>query len=197
MTEFWNQRFGQSEYVYGKQANVYFKQCLDQLTPGSLLLPAEGEGRNAVYAASQGWTVTAFDSSAEGQKKALSLAEELGVQIDYQLVGFDEFDWQGPAFECLALIYTHQPAEKRQLYHRQLVQFLKPGGRLIVEGFSKAQLGKSSGGPQRLDMLYSAEELQEDFAAFSNLEIEEVNTVLEEGNYHVGEASVIRCLGIK
>lgn len=197
MKDFWNQRYKQTDYVYGEEPNAYFKQCLAQIPTGHILLPAEGEGRNAIYAARQGWKVTAFDSSEEGQKKAFRLAAKYGVEIEYLLVDAEEFSWDGPLFDCIALIYAHQPASKRKALHQQLLHFLKPEGSVIVEAFSKAQLGKSSGGPQQLDMLYSREELQGDFGSLRHLNIQEVETQLQEGAYHVGEASVIRCFGKK
>jgi len=78
MIDFWNARYAAAEYAYGTEPNAFFKAQLDQLTPGRLLLPAEGEGRNAVYAAKKGWEVVAFDQSDAGQKKALKLAKETG-----------------------------------------------------------------------------------------------------------------------
>ena len=74
MKEFWEIRYAEKQYAYGENPNVYFKEQLDKLKPGKILLPAEGEGRNAVYAAKQGWEVMAFDLSSEGKNKAEKLA---------------------------------------------------------------------------------------------------------------------------
>ena len=74
--QFWNERYAQKEYVYGKAPNAFFKSVIDQLKPGRLLVPGAGEGRDAVYAATLGWQVDAFDSSETGREKALSLAQE-------------------------------------------------------------------------------------------------------------------------
>lgn len=197
MQSFWDERYAQPEYIYGTEPNVYFRQQLDALPPGKLLLPAEGEGRNAVYAASQGWQVTAFDLSTEGRRKALALAAQQGVEIDYHIMGFDAMDWEENTFDAIALIYAHQPRALRSLAYPRLLHFLRPGGTLILEGFSKNQLGKSSGGPQALELLFSQEELREDFAALSSQALEETEIVLDEGRYHAGAASVIRLLGKK
>ena len=75
MKNFWDERYKAKAYVYGKEPNQYFAEKLRELEPGKILLPAEGEGRNAVFAARQGWEVSAFDSSSEGRKKAFLLAE--------------------------------------------------------------------------------------------------------------------------
>src|SRR5680860_1842183 len=83
MDDFWNERYGIEEYVYGTEPNQFYKELLKKLSPGKILFPAEGEGRNAVFAAQNGWDVTAFDSSTEGKKKAEKLAAAKGVSVKY------------------------------------------------------------------------------------------------------------------
>jgi hypothetical protein len=85
MQQFWDQRYQESEWVYGEAPNAFFKAFIDQQPPGTLLLPAEGEGRNAIYAASKGWTVEAFDFSPVAREKALAGAAAKGVKIRYDL----------------------------------------------------------------------------------------------------------------
>ena len=85
MNDFWNDRYSSKEYVYGTGPNQFYKEQLEKLAPGKILFPAEGEGRNAVYTAKKGWSVTAFDPSSEGRKKALLLAKKNKVQIEYQI----------------------------------------------------------------------------------------------------------------
>lgn len=197
MKAFWNERYAAPEYAYGVQPNEYFKQELEKHAPGKLLMPAEGEGRNAVFAATLGWEVTAFDSSISGQAKALQLAEEKQVTIDYQVLDAFEVDFPEDSFDAIGLIYVHLPADFRQTFHRRILSWLKPGGQLILEGFGKEQMHYQSGGPRNPDMLFSVEMLQEDFASLKNLEITETLTELREGLYHVGEAAVIRVTGKK
>lgn len=197
MKAFWNERYAAPEYAYGVQPNEYFKQELEKHAPGKLLMPAEGEGRNAVYAATLGWEVTAFDSSISGQTKALQLAEEKQVTIDYQVLDAFEVDFPEDSFDAIGLIYVHLPADFRQTFHRRILSWLKPGGQLILEGFGKEQMHYQSGGPRNPDMLFSVEMLREDFASLKNLEITETLTELREGLYHVGEAAVIRVTGEK
>lgn len=197
MNDFWNERYGSTEYAYGEQVNELVKNELGKLEPGKILFPAEGEGRNAVYAAIHNWEVTAFDPSIEGQKKAFLLADKHEVHINYLIDGYETVEFPEGSFDCLVLVFAHMPPQKRRSYHQKLVKFLKPGGTLILEGFSKDQLGKRSGGPPDIDMLFSKEELEGDFSGLRDLQISETDTVLNEGPFHQGIASVIRILGKK
>lgn len=195
MNEIWNMRYAQDDYVYGKQPNEFFKEQLLLLQPGKILLPAEGEGRNAVFAALKGWKVTAFDSSSEAKKKAEKLALENGVEIEYRIDSFEDIELEENTFDLIVLIYAHTAT--RQSNHRKLLKFLKPGGIILLEGFSKNQINNTTGGPKNVEMLFSKEELLEDFNALSYLNIWEEELFLSEGKHHLGKASVIRCVGKK
>jgi SAM-dependent methyltransferase len=198
----WEGRYKNQEYAYGKAPNDFFKQCLDKLHPGSILMPADGEGRNGVYAAQKGWTVTSFDFSVEARAKALHLAAERQVSIDYLVGDLQQLDLPDASFDAIGLIYAHFAADRKSSYHKKLIHFLKPGGRVIFEAFSKKHLALLSenpkvGGPRDIDMLFSKEEIKADFRHFDILELEEVEVLLDEGPYHAGKGSVIRFLGRK
>ena len=75
---FWDERYSTDEFIYGKEPNEFFRENLLKIRPGKLFLPGEGEGRNAVFAAKNGWTVDATDQSEIGKLKALKLASESG-----------------------------------------------------------------------------------------------------------------------
>ena len=197
MNDLWNERFGNEEYAYGVRPNQFVKQELIKLTPGKILLPAEGEGRNAVFAAKLGWQVNAFDPSIEGKRKAKLLAQNNQVRIDYKIDNYENVDFEQGAFDCIVLIFAHMHPQKRNEYHQKLMTFLKPGGVLILEGFSKKQMNNTTGGPQNIEMLFSKEEMKSDFASLSKFEISESEVVLNEGLFHQGMASVIRISGIK
>jgi len=202
MKQMWEERYSEEGFAYGEQANEYFKTKIDQLEAGKLLLPAEGEGRNAVYAASKGWQVHAFDQSENAQKKAHLLAQKHQVNIDYRVENIHHIKYQPENYDALALIYAHFPPEHRENFHRKLGSYLKPGGWVIIEGFSKNNLALSQGqaasnGPKNLGMLFSTEEIASDFDGFDILELEEKNIQLNEGKYHQGEVSVIRLLARK
>lgn len=200
--DFWNERFGSAEYIYGKEPNAYLKTSLKNLTPGKILFPAEGEGRNAVYAAGIGWETHAFDPSVSGQKKALQLAEWNKVKIDYHLADVEEVEYPAENFDAIVLIYAHFHKDLRREYHRKLSQYLKKGGYIILEAFStlhqkNQKNNPRAGGPKSLDMLYSLEEIKQDFPSFSFLESLETAVELKEGNYHLGQAHVVRILAQK
>lgn len=197
MKEFWDSRYANEEYAYGIQPNNFLKQELLKLNPRSILFPAEGEGRNAVFAAKNGWKVKAFDFSVSAKGKALKLANQQNITIDYEVAGFDDFKAPPESFDCVVLIHAHTPSDKRNLYHKKIAGFLKSGGTLILEGFSKDQFIRNSGGPKNINMLFSEEELLEDFKELKEIKIESLETELDEGTFHNGTASVIRFIGKK
>jgi 2-polyprenyl-3-methyl-5-hydroxy-6-metoxy-1,4-benzoquinol methylase len=195
MIDFWNQRYAQQIYAYGIEPNEFFKEQLSRLQPGKILFPAEGEGRNAVFAASLGWETWAFDSSLEAKRKAENLALIKKVKIDYTVSSIEDFEAKEDSFDAIVSIFVH--TQNRQVYHQKMVQLLKPGGTLILEGFSKNQLGKNTGGPQNEVLLFSEEELKKDFSSLKDLNISELEIHLSEGVHHQGKASVIRLLARK
>jgi len=195
MENIWNQRYAQEEYVYGVNPNEFYKEELSKLQPGKILFPAEGEGRNAVYAAIKGWDVVAFDSSEEAKKKAEKLAEKNNVRLNYQTASIEEFEYDENSFDAIVLIYVH--TMNREQNHQKLLRMLKPGGVIILEGFSKEQMMNNSGGPRNSEMLFSEEELTRDFNDLKEKQITKTETELNEGQLHKGKASVIRLLGIK
>ncbi|PWN07846.1 SAM-dependent methyltransferase [Rhodohalobacter mucosus] len=194
MKEFWNDRYSTESYVYGKEPNRFFRKQIDSLKPGQLLLPGEGEGRNAVYAAKKGWEVTAFDYSEQAKKKALDFARAEGVSIQYEIRSADDWKENKATFDAAALIFVHLPKDIfKQLIEKILVS-LKSGGKLIIEGYSVAQLGHDSGGPKDPDLLYDAKHLRSLLEPTEINLFEEIETDLDEGSYHRGKAMVIRAV---
>jgi SAM-dependent methyltransferase len=201
-TEKWDQRYAEEEFAYGEQPNNFLQQQLALLKPGKILFPAEGEGRNAVFAAGLGWTVSAFDISIEGQKKALKLAEKKQVTIDYQVGELQELNHTEEQFDVIALIYAHFPANIKSSVHNTLNKYLNVGGIIIFEAFSKNHLDyltkdEKMGGPRDVESLFSVEEIKADFNNYEILELLETEIDLNEGLYHSGQGSVIRFVGRK
>jgi hypothetical protein len=198
----WNDRYSIEEYVYGVQPNEYLKEQLETLPVGTILFAAEGEGRNAVFAATLGWTVSAFDISLNGRNKAVRLAESSNVKIDYSVGELPALDYGPETFDAIALIYAHFPANIKSKYHKMLDKFLRKGGIVIFEAFSKNHLdykrkNEKVGGPDDLASLFSMEEIKSDFANYEIIELAEKEIELQEGLYHYGKGSVIRFVGRK
>ena len=197
MNFMWDKRYGTEDYAYGKEANAFFSIQLDGVDPGLMLLPGEGEGRNAVYGALHGWTVEAFDQSGVGKSKALALASELGVEINYQVSHLEDFLFIPNHYDAAGLLFFHSDPASRIFLHQKVYESLKPGGILILEAFHKEQLQKNTGGPKSPEMLFDEEKLSSDFALFKTLLLEKQEIELNEGPSHQGPASVIRFMGIK
>ncbi|MFT7030989.1 MAG: SAM-dependent methyltransferase [Marinoscillum sp.] len=203
MKEMWDSRYANKEYAYGTLPNEFFRESLDKYKPtGKILMPAEGEGRNAVFAAKSGLDVTAFDISIEGKNKALKLADQENVTIDYQVGDFYELKLVDVRYDAAALIYAHFPPSLLSKYFRKIAELIKPDGMIILEGFSKNHIKYQEkypniGGPKTLDFLFSKESIQADFADFEIIQLEEVEVALNEGLYHNGVGSVIRFIGKK
>lgn len=201
-TDRWNERYSKDEFAYGEQPNNYLKEQLKKLNVGSILFPAEGEGRNAVFAAKHGWTVSAFDISVEGKKKAIRLAEANKVTIDYQVGELQALNYSTEQFDAIALIYAHFPADIKSSYHKTLDKYLRKNGSIIFEAFSKRHIDYLSnnekvGGPKDTAMLFSIDELKSDFVNYEIIELEEKEIELNEGLFHNGKGSVIRFVGRK
>ncbi|QJX47795.1 class I SAM-dependent methyltransferase [Hymenobacter taeanensis] len=196
--EFWDARYESEAYAYGTEPNTYFRQQLDKLPPGRLLLLAEGEGRNAVYAARHGWQVTAVDFSDEARAKAQRLAVAQGVHLDYQVDDVTSLRWQQPGhYDAIGLIYAHLPPVARWAVHAAAAQSLAPGGQLFLEAFSPRQLGLPSGGPKSAELLYTPDILAQDFMGLTVRENHELGVVLHEGSFHSGPANIVRLLATR
>lgn len=198
MKQFWNERFSAENYMYGEHPNVFFMEQLAHLQPGNLLLPGEGEGRNAVWAARHGWKVTAVDYSEEGRKKTSQLAQKHNTELEaYLIEDLNHYVPKNSGFDAVALVFVHMMPEERVKLHAKLIESLRPDGILILESFSKNQLKFNSGGPKNLEMLYDIDSLKIDFEQLMIDSIQEEIVFLEEGYHHLGEASVIRMIARK
>jgi len=198
----WDDRYRQEEFAYGEQPNNYLKKQLEKLNAGSILFPAEGEGRNAVFAAGLGWKVSAFDISMEGKNKATRLAATKNVSIDYQIGELENLNYLPEQFDVIALIYAHFPANIKSQYHKMLDKYLRRNGLIIFEAFSKKHIdyiarNEKVGGPTDISMLFSTDELRSDFSNYEIIELVEQEIELSEGLYHNGKGSVIRFVGRK
>lgn len=197
MKEFWNERYSKKEYAYGTTPNLFLKAHLDSIPKGKILFPAEGEGRNAVYAAQQGFEVFAFDISEDGKRKADELASENKVIIKYNVTSVEKIKYPQDYFDAIIFVFVHFPPAVRKQYYQKLLSYLKPNGTIIFEAFGKAQIHLNSGGPKQEEMLFSEEEIKKEFPNIDFKLLENIEINLDEGTFHQGRANVVRFLGTK
>jgi 2-polyprenyl-3-methyl-5-hydroxy-6-metoxy-1,4-benzoquinol methylase len=194
--EFWNERYGNTIFAYGKTAND-FLQTQEFKTRSKILCLAEGEGRNGVYLAKMGHHVTCLDYSESGIQKMRRLANENNVQLETICADLAEVILEPNTWDGIVLIFGHFPEQLRKYVHKQIYSALKPDGKLVLEAYHKNQLNFNTGGPMTDKLLYSKEELLSDFNAFTSIQIETLEREVHEGQYHFGKASVIQVVGVK
>lgn len=193
----WDQRYSSETYAYGKEANAFFSAQLEQMNPGRLLLPGEGEGRNAVYAARQGWKVEAFDQSRVGQSKALALASEFDVEFTYRICRMEDYDFLQNHYDLVVLLFFHADPDSRKYLHQKAIHSLKPGGTVLLEAFHKEQIKNDTGGPKSPALLFDEDTLAADFNSLETRLLEKREIILDEGPFHQGAAEIIRYAGVK
>jgi ubiquinone/menaquinone biosynthesis C-methylase UbiE len=200
MKEFWNERFGMEEFVYGIEPNSFLKFELAKINEkGSALLPLEGEGRNACYLAEKDWQVDAFDFSEAGKEKALKLCKSKQVSITYDLSKIEDYKFEDGKYDLIVLIYAHLNPEMRIKLHKNAIKSLKSGGKIILEAFHPQQLEGQykSGNPKNKELLYDLASIKNDFNELTESHGEELEIDLTEGNFHKGKAYVTRFTGVK
>ena len=196
--DFWNNKFSlHTDLLYGEKPNRFFQRQLDKMKPGNLLVPACGQGRDALYAAGKGHVVTAVDYSKTAVKHTLDHATNKGLTVKAIHADLRNLVLPENHFDAVALVFAHFPPESRKEIHHKIMNALKPGGRVILQGFTVEQLGKKSGGPKNKEMLFRQEMLQSDFAELENLNVETLEEHLEEGEGHRGLANLIQLTGVK
>lgn len=189
----WNERYDREEYVYGTEPNAFLKTCAPLLKPGQRALAvADGEGRNGVWLAIQGLKVTGFDASAVGLEKAKRLAARQRVEVDYRLASVENWVWERNAYDMVAAIFIQfAEPQVRTLIFKGMIRTLKPGGLLLLQGYTPRQLEYGTGGPRVVENLYMRPMLEDAFAALSIVQLEEHNSQIDEGPGHSGMSALI------
>ncbi|HET7365166.1 MAG TPA: class I SAM-dependent methyltransferase [Burkholderiales bacterium] len=195
----WNQRFGAAEYIFGTAPNAFLASHQALLRAGQrALCVADGEGRNSVWLASLGLEVVAFDFSPIGVEKARRLAAARGVKVRYEVATVYEWSWPVAAFDVVAAIFVQfaDPPMRSFMFER-MERALKPGGLVLIEGYTPRQLEYGTGGPKQVDQLYTEELLRAAFARLELLELRQYEAELDEGSRHRGMSAVIDCVARK
>lgn len=196
--EFWDEKYDVDGYRYGTRPNAFVEaQALRVVEPeGRVLCLGAGEGRNAIWLAKQGFEVTAVDASQVGIEKLRQRTDAEDLQIE--AIRADVDAWTPPVggFDAVVMTFFHRPPEARPATHQKAIDALRPGGVVILEGFTPKQreLGRESGGPPDVELMFTAEMLREDFEALDIELLEELTVELDEGPGHSGPAEVVRMI---
>ena len=191
--ERWEARYSAPGYAFGKAPNYFLVKCRSLLpAAGRVLAVADGEGRNSVWLAEHSLDVHATDFSPTALDKARALARERGVSVNFEIADVHNWAYPQAAYDVVCEIFTQfsTPAE-RALKWAGMRKALKPGGLLIVLGYSPKQLAYGTGGPKQIDKLYTRSMLAEAFAGFQDMVFTEEELELQEGTSHGGMSAVI------
>jgi SAM-dependent methyltransferase len=195
----WNNRFSIDGYVFGTEPNEWLRRHSTVWKSGSTILcVADGEGRNSVWLAKQGHQVDAFDISDVGVAKARRLAKECQVNVDFTIADCDNFAWKPNRYDGVAAIFVQfaDPTLRARLFEN-MARSLKPGGSLLLVGYTPKQLDYGTGGPSVLSHLYTHEMMREAFGNLTIQVLEEYETELAEGEGHKGRSAVIGLIGTR
>ncbi|MDM4013875.1 class I SAM-dependent methyltransferase [Roseiconus lacunae] len=192
----WNERFSDSEYAYGTEANTFLADNATMLVDPVLSI-AEGEGRNAVYLATQGFRVHAVDGSEAGLEKAARLAADQNVTITSEVADLNDYQTRPDSWGSIVSIYAHLPRPLRIKLYPMLVQALKPGGISIFEAYSESQRGRGTGGPNDLELLMTCRKIEEEWKGLETILLHEIEREVHEGKFHTGMASVVQYIARK
>ena len=189
----WNQRYAGSEFLFGTEPNAWLREHVSALPSGGRLLSvADGEGRNSVWLARQGFAVDAFDISERAVEKAREFAKREGVTINFAQASVDTFAWPEALYDGVVAIFVQfaDPATRARMFER-IVRSLKPGGVLILQGYTPRQLEFKTGGPSIRTHLYTRAMLESAFAGMAILEMRDHEKEIHEGTGHHGMSALI------
>lgn len=191
--ETWNRRYAGEEFLFGSEPNAWLKEHVGALPAGGrILCVADGEGRNSVWLARQGFQVAAFDVSTRAVEKATAYAQREGVSVNFTVADVDGYDWPEATFDGVVAIFLQfaDPSTRTRMFER-IVRSLRPGGVLILQGYTPRQLEYRTGGPPILSHLYTRALLESAFANLSIIELRDYEAVVQEGRGHSGQSALI------
>ncbi|MCB1002110.1 MAG: class I SAM-dependent methyltransferase [Acidimicrobiales bacterium] len=190
----WNGRYDVEHYVFGTEPNDFLRAGVDRLRPSRVLCLAEGEGRNAVFLAGQGFEVSAVDLSEVGVRKTHDLAASRGVTVRATAADLGSFDLGDGQWDSIVSIFAHLPPSVRSVVHRRVVDALVPGGVLLLEAYTPAQIGRGTGGPPVPELTMTVEALRRELEGLEFEHAAELEREVIEGAGHSGMASVVQVI---
>ena len=188
----WNQRFAAEHYVFGEAPNAYLQAHAADLVSGTALAVADGEGRNGVWLAQQGLQVDAFDFSENAVRKAFAMANRQQVTVNFVCHDWQSFDWKPAHYDNVVGVFFQfaAPEERTELF-RRMGASLKPGGTLIVQGYTSRQLDFNTGGPGKLSHMYDEALMRDAFGHFDILDLRTYEAEISEGTGHHGMSGLL------
>ncbi len=194
----WDERYDKDSFHYGVDPNDFLRANTSRIKPGGrILCLAEGEGRNAIHLAKQGFRVTAVDQSAVGLRKLSDWASRDGLDIETILCDLSEYDPGVGQWDAVVSIWCHLPPELRRMVHERVKHALVPGGMVILEAYHPRQLEFKTGGPPLANLMMTVSILKSEFDGLDFEVMEEVVREVQEGEGHFGQSAVVRMLGRK
>ncbi len=189
----WDDRYGTADYFYGTEPNDFLREhCAEISRGGEVLCLAEGEGRNSVFLAQQGFRPLAVDQSPVGLGKAVQLATAKGVHLETLVADLTSYRIEADCWDGIVSVWCHLPSTLRAAVHRQVVAGLKIGGVFLLEAYTPAQLAHGTGGPKDVDLLPRLAGLREELAGLEFVHAVERERVIHEGAGHAGPSSVVQ-----
>lgn len=193
--EMWNGRYGADEdFVYGTKPNDFLAASVSEVASGDALCLADGEGRNGVYLAGLGYTVTSVDLSEEGLSKAARLAVREGVALTTVVADLAEFDLGVNQWDLIVSIFAHTPPSVRQKVHGSIASALRPGGLFVLEAYTPDQVGRGTGGPPVPELTMTLEGLRSELTDMTFQSGEERVRPVIEGPGHTGDGAVVQVI---
>lgn len=189
----WDERYAQDGYLFGTEPNAFLVSQRHLLKPGmSCLAVADGEGRNGVWLAQQGLQVLSVEASAVALEKAKKLASRRGMKVEFEQADLAQWQWGEKCFDVVAAIFIQfaPPALREQMF-AGIKRCLKPGGLLLLQGYTPRQLEYKTGGPPLAENMYTEALLRNAFGDMEILHLREHDDHIGEGTAHSGMSALI------
>ena len=191
--ETWNARFARDDYLFGEEPNAFLRKQAHRIAPGgSVLCVADGEGRNGVWLAEQGFDVTSFDFAPNALTKAKRLAQSRKVRLDQQLGDAYSWPWPERQYDALVAVFIQfLPPNRRDDAFAGMMSAIKPGGVFLLEGYRPEQVDYRTGGPPNREHMYTREWIERMFADWQILVLNDYDAEIREGQAHAGMSALI------
>lgn len=190
----WDEKYGAEDYFYGTAPNDFLRENALHIPKGPVICLADGEGRNGVWLAEQGYDVTSVDQSPVGMAKAATLAAERGVALNTVVADLATFDFAAQPWTGIVSIFCHLPPALRKAVHQNSIKVLVEGGVFLLEGYTPDQIGNGTGGPKAPELMMSEAILKEEFAGLDHIHLVETTRDVVEGTGHRGHANVVQMI---